>query len=858
MKGRGASDKRPVALDPAELRGRPVEDVQRVLESTTEILHSVLDSTADGILVVDRDGRIVTYNRRFATMWPLPEEVLATRDDARALDAALALVGDPEGFRAKVQQLYRDPEAESFDVLALRDGRTFERFSRPWHVGGEVTGRVWSFRDATPHRQAEEMLRASELQFRSLTEKARDLIAILDDDGTITYASPSHREVLGYAPEELVGQNASAWMHPDDLERVAALFQQVPADPDALPVLEFRFRHRDGSWRTLESVGTHLREQKGIVVNSRDVSARTRAELRAQTLLAVAEDVAGTVDLEAMLERVQRRARAAIPADVIAVVYDDPALGKMRVVAQQGIRDEFAAVVAKLAFPRGAVPFTEQTTRGETITIADFDLSPWLPPEILQHFARASLVVAPFTVWSRNLGLLVAANIGDSSAFDDEQAALCTGIARQVAIAMEAIELYRTQRDEAEVASALARFARDLMAYVHQPDFLDRLCATTADVLHCHISSTLLKDPETDAFVSIAGHGYAADVGLGTRNFHVPVAQMSDLLARIADDDVAVIEAIPETALPRERQQEFHLGATLCMALRQGGEIVGLQVAHRSEGRGFGPTDLRIARGFAQVASLAISHAKLVEELERANRVRSEFVATVSHELRTPLNIILGYGDLLLTDTFGPLNEEQRGTLQRMDRRARELLELVNSTLEVSRLERGQVPIDVQATSLRDLLATIDAETDELQQRDGIALTIDVVGGDVDLRTDPAKLKVVLKNLVVNALKFTEQGSVTVRVTTGDDDVTIAVADTGIGIPRDALDLVFQAFRQAHAPTTRGHGGVGLGLFIVARFVELLRGTVSVESQVGVGSTFVVTLPRDVTQRSAVPGSTID
>jgi signal transduction histidine kinase len=427
-----------------------------------------------------------------------------------------------------------------------------------------------------------------------------------------------------------------------------------------------------------------------------------------------------------------------------------------------------------------------------------------------------------------------------------------------VAIAMEAIELYRTQRDEAEVANALARFARDLMTYVHQPDFLDRLCATTADVLHCHISSTLVKQPESDSFVSIAGHGYATDVGLGTRNFQVPVAQMSDLLARLADDDVAVIEAIPETALPRERQQEFHLGATLCMALRQGGEIVGLQVAHRSEGRAFGWTDLRIARGFAQIASLAISHAKLVEELERANRVRSEFVATVSHELRTPLNIILGYGDLLLTDTFGPLNEEQRGTLQRMDRRARELLELVNSTLEVSRLERGQVPIDVQATSLRDLLATIDAETHELQERAGIVLALDVAGGDVELRTDPAKLKVVLKNLVVNALKFTEQGSVTVRVTAGDDDATIAVTDTGIGIPRDALDLVFQAFRQAHAPTTRGHGGVGLGLFIVARFVELLRGTVSVESQVGIGSTFVVTLPRDVTQRSVAPGSTID
>ena len=620
-------------------------------------------------------------------------------------------------------------------------------------------------------------------------------------------------------------------------------------------MLEYRFRHRDGSWRTLESVGTNLRDQPGIagiVINSRDVTARKRAELRTQTLLAVAEDISGTVDLQAMLERVQRRALAAIPADVLAVIYDDHERGTMRVIAQQGIPAEYAPTVEALAFPPSALPFTAQTTRGETIVIPDFDLAPWLPPAMHAVFARASLVVAPFNVWSRSFGILVAANIGDGCTFDEDQASLCTGIARQLALAMEAIELYRAQREEAEVASALARVGRDLIANVHQPDFLDRLCATTAEVLHCHIGSTLLRRPEEDAFVGIAAYGYATGEGLPTHEVAVPVAQMSGLLADLANDDVAVINAIPEHALSRERQQEYQLGSTLCMALRHGGEIVGLQVAHRAEGSPFTPTDLRIARGVAQSASLAISHANLVEELERANRVRSEFVATVSHELRTPLNIILGYGDLLLTDTFGPLNEEQRGTLQRMDRRARELLELVNSTLEVSRLERGQVPIDVEATSLAALLAAIDAETRELQDRAAIPLRIEIAGGDVELRTDPAKLKVVLKNLVVNALKFTERGSVTVSVAAADDAVTIDVTDTGIGIPKDALDLVFQAFRQAHGPTTRGHGGVGLGLFIVARFVELLRGTVSVESQVGVGSTFHVALPRDVGLRAAV------
>ena len=851
MTGRDASSDQITADEQATL-GRSIEDVQSVLDSTIEILHSVLDSTADGILVVDLGGKIVTYNRRFADMWLLPEHVLAARDDERALQSALRLLVDPTSFLEKVQQLYRDPEAESYDVLELRDGRTFERYSQPRKVAGVVQGRVWSFRDVTLHRQAEEKLRVSERYFRSLTENARDLVAILGEDGFIRYASPSHEAVLGHRPADLVGNDARNWIHPDDFDRAAELFRQAVPAPGVLPAIEFRFRHRDGSWRTLESVGTNLRDEPniaGIVVNSRDVSARKRAELRTETLLAVAGDISRTVELTAMLDPIPRRAAEALPADVVAVFFDDPRRGKMHVIAQHGLPDEFAALIAGIEFVHADLPLTERTARGETVTFPTFDIRPWLPAEMHAVAGTSALIISPFNVWNRHFGMLVAANLGGDRPFDAGQEELCTGIARQVALAIEAGELYRTQREEAEVAGALARVGRDLISNVHQPDFLDRLCQTTAEVLHCNVSSTLLRRPDESAFVTIAGYGYSAGEEEISRLLKIPYATMASLLGKLERDDIAEVTAIPDHILSTEHQERYRIATALCMALRSGAEIVGVQVAHRQDGRDFTPTDARIARGVAQSASLALSHANLVEELERANRVRSEFVATVSHELRTPLNIILGYGDLLLTDTFGPLNDEQRSTLQRMDRRARELLDLVNSTLEASRLERGQVPIDVKPTSLRELLGMIDAETHELQERAAIRLRIDVPDEDVELRTDPAKLRVVVKNLVVNALKFTERGSITVRVTMRDGGVAIEVADTGIGIPRDALALVFQAFRQAHGGGAQSHGGVGLGLFIVARFVELLRGTVAVESEVGRGSTFRVELPLDIAQR---------
>ncbi|MFN8602958.1 MAG: PAS domain S-box protein [Candidatus Binatia bacterium] len=828
-----------------------VPDAHHDLQSTTEILHSVLDSTADGILVVDTEGRIVTWNRRFADMWELPEEVLESRDDARAIECALRLLADPGTFVAKVQQLYDHPEAESFDSFALIDGRTFERFSRPWRVGEQVTGRVWSFRDVTAQRRSDEKLRASETYFRSLTEKSSDLVAIIDLEGVIRYASPSHERVLGYRPEDLVGIDARTLIHPDDIPNLPAVFS---AAPGAIPSFEFRFRHRDGTWRMLETAGTNLADRpdiNGLVLNSRDVTARRRAELRTQTLLAIADDVTGHVDLEEILTRVQRRAIEALPADGVAVICEDAQLGRMRVVAHQGLPAHLASTLETITFPKGELPQATRTKQGETVAVNDQDLRPWLPEGGGDAYAVGSLVLAPFDAWSRHFGILLAISFGPNRGFDDDQVSLCTGIARQVALAMEATELYRAQAEEADVAGALARFGRDLIAHVHEEDFLDRLCESTASVLDCQVSATLLKRDDGAVFTVIAGYGFStAEATLATL-LEIPAERMTGLLKRFETDDVTIID-IPDAVMSRVDRQRYGFNAALCMALRRGNEVVGVQVANRLDRRRFSPVEMRIARDIAQTASLGISHAKLVEELEQANRVRAEFVATVSHELRTPLNIILGYGDLLLTDTFGPLNDEQRSTLERMDRRARELLDLVNSTLEVSRLERGRVPLDVQPASLAGVLAEVEAETRELQEKAGVPVVLEVPPHDVELRTDRSKLKVVVKNLVGNALKFTERGAVTLRAVPDGDHVAIEVADTGIGIAPADLPVIFQAFRQVKASTARGQSGVGLGLFIVARFVQLLRGTVSVQSTVGTGTTFRVELPLDYGEAPAL------
>ncbi len=144
--------------------------------STASLLTAALDATADGILVVDRAGKIVLFNARFAKMWDLSTEVLASRDDDKAVAEAVSRVRDPEGFVARIAELYDHPEEKSFDVIELLDGRKFERYSRPQRHGGEVLGRVWSFRDATKRCRAESALRASEERYRQLFHESPQAI----------------------------------------------------------------------------------------------------------------------------------------------------------------------------------------------------------------------------------------------------------------------------------------------------------------------------------------------------------------------------------------------------------------------------------------------------------------------------------------------------------------------------------------------------------------------------------------------------------------------------------------------------------------------------------------------------------
>jgi PAS domain S-box-containing protein len=245
-------------------------------------------------------------------------------------------------------------------------------------------------------------------------------------------------------------------------------------------------------------------------------------------------------------------------------------------------------------------------------------------------------------------------------------------------------------------------------------------------------------------------------------------------------------------------------------------------------------------------ADLAEQNARLQwqsQEVERANRLKSEFLASMSHELRTPINALIGYSALLLDGVLGDVNVKQRDALSRCRAAAEHLLALINDILDLARIEAGKMPLHVEHVLLRDVIVEVTQQIEPLVRKKQLDFVIEVAADCPAIESDRTRIKQVLLNLLSNAVKFTNQGSVAINATCVPGGVRIDVVDTGIGIRQSDLQAIWEDFRQVDQSRTREFGGTGLGLSITRKLLERLGGSVTVQSDYGTGSTFSVYLP---------------
>jgi len=422
------------------------------------------------------------------------------------------------------------------------------------------------------------------------------------------------------------------------------------------------------------------------------------------------------------------------------------------------------------------------------------------------------------------------------------------------------------QRNVVE-ASTLYEIGQEITAQVDLEPTLRLIVERTRDLLRAEVSLLALRQDESDEFLLQAYSGTVPQSFVGLR-----IKPEEGLVGRVVVGGQPImvgdyLQEYPDSPF-LEIMQESGFRSAVAVPLKARGTMIGVLYVYSRVPQRFRDEDRQLLSALADQAAIAIENVKLFQQvrqhaealearvrertqaleeanrqLESASRHKSEFLANMSHELRTPMNAIIGFTRLVMRRTKNILPAREYDNLGKILISADHLLTLINDILDLSKIEAGRMEVHSSSFALEPLIDLCLRTVEPLVRSERLRLVKDIEPGLSPLFTDQDKLKQIVVNLLSNAVKFTEEGTITVSARQRDGQGAIAVTDTGIGIPTDKLELIFEEFRQVDSSTTRRYSGTGLGLSISRRLARLLGGDISVQSTIGAGSTFTAIIP---------------